>query len=274
MAQLSITLIDVGWGDSIFIESQPHTGPARYALIDSNDTTYLRPAQLFLKRFFDRKVEPLPVPRFEFVALSHDHSDHGQGLKQIIKEFGTKYFWYPEPADPGLTSDLLRFARRSHKVMQPEALDSNLLLPPLGDAEVRALWPPPGSPRPDENNNSLVLLLTLGAVSLLLTGDAEADVWSTIGGAMPAGTRFVKVPHHGSVNGTFAEDGQTPWLDHCPPSAHVGISCHCVPHGHPDQGVIDAIAGHHNSCYRTDQHHHITLTTDGTDVQVKYSHEA
>ena len=55
MSSLSVTLIDVVWGDSILIESQDDSGQSYYALIDSNDTTYLRSSYIFLKRFFEKK---------------------------------------------------------------------------------------------------------------------------------------------------------------------------------------------------------------------------
>ena len=42
MSELKATLIDVGWGDSIFLETDDGSGNRLYALIDSNDTSTLR----------------------------------------------------------------------------------------------------------------------------------------------------------------------------------------------------------------------------------------
>ena len=37
MSKLNVTIIDVGWGDSIFLESTDGNGDPIYALVDSND---------------------------------------------------------------------------------------------------------------------------------------------------------------------------------------------------------------------------------------------
>ena len=54
MAELKITLIDVGWGDSILLESVDAAGIAHLALIDSNDTTNFRSSEIFIKRYLER----------------------------------------------------------------------------------------------------------------------------------------------------------------------------------------------------------------------------
>ncbi len=94
-----------------------------------------------------------------------------------------------------------------------------------------------------------------------------------IGANIPGTTQVFKVPHHGSVNGTFDNAGGTPWLDHCPHGAKLAISSHVRPHTHPDQEVINAFDGQGRPYYRTDRHHHLTFcTTDGNTVDVNYSH--
>jgi hypothetical protein len=53
MSTLSVTLIDVGWGDSLLIESRDNSD-SHYALVDSNDTSSSRSSHIFLKRFFEK----------------------------------------------------------------------------------------------------------------------------------------------------------------------------------------------------------------------------
>ncbi len=133
------------------------------------------------------------------------------------------------------------------------------------------LWPPPSVLNPNENNNSVVLAITLDQVTFVLTGDAEADVvWTQIASEIPLTTKFFKVPHHGANNGTFTNGGETPWLSTLPSDARFGISSHVYPYAHPDGTVISALAG--KTVYQTDLHYHICVETDGVDVQVSYSH--
>jgi beta-lactamase superfamily II metal-dependent hydrolase len=277
MGILSVTLIDVGWGDSIFIEFKGASGDIRYALVDSNDTVYFRSSYIYLKRFFEKKDnrQGSSGPVFEFVLLSHPHADHGQGLKSIMREFGTKQFWYPKSFEWGGLADLLRFSNRSNKVLHHQAVDLTKTFPPLGEVSMKILWPPNEENRLDrtnQNNNSVVLVLTLDSVSFVLSGDAEERVWNEIGTRIPATTRFFKVPHHGSENGTFGPNDSTPWFDRCPSNTELGISSHVIPFGHPDQKVIDLFTQQRRRFFRTDEHYHITCETDGQNVNVKYSH--
>lgn len=278
MSTLSVTLIDVGWGDSLFIESQNNQGKCFYALIDSNDTTYFRSSFIFLKKFFERKkIRPHgDKPVFDFVLLSHAHSDHGQGLKGVIKTYGTKRFWYPKSlTEGGVNVNLAKLIRYSNrykkKVRHHQAVSNTNILENLGDVEMKILWPNYDEiDRKNENNNSVVLLLKLNNVSFLLTGDAEAEVWSQISDKIPKNTRFFKVPHHGSTNGTFDTNNNACWLDDCPDTALFGISSHIKPFEHPAPEVVQLLSG--RDCFRTDEHYHTTFWTDGSKVEVKYSH--
>ena len=136
---------------------------------------------------------------------------------------------------------------------------------------MEVLWPEPGVLDKNENNNSVVLTITHGQVSFVLTGDAEADgVWTRIASKLPKTTKFFKIPHHGATNGTFTSSNATPWLAVLPKNTLLGISSHILPYSHPDQKVVNALGG--ETLYRTDVHYHICVETDGVDVEVSYSH--
>ena len=275
MSELRVTLIDVGWGDSIFIESQDASNNWHYALIDSNDSSYLRSSYIFLKRYFEKQDIKLPddKPVLDFVLLSHGHNDHGNGLRALMREFGTRNFYYPKSLNWSSQTNLIRYGNQSTNVKHHQSIDNTKKLGKIGDVDMTILWPPHNRIDPqNENNNSVVLVLKLGDISFVLTGDAEEEVWSTIAGQIPGDTRFFKVPHHGSVNGTFDNQGDTPWFDACPTNAVLGISSHVRPHSHPDQEVIDLFDNHNRDYFRTDEHYHISFQTDGSSVDVQYSH--
>ena len=179
VSQLCANVIDVGWGDSLLLEMQDSNETWHYALIDSNDTTTLRSSYIFLKRFFERRGHSVPTaqPLFDWILLTHAHADHGQGLKRIMKDYGTSQFWYPKTASQTLFfTDLLRYAQRSSRVVHHQAIDNTKTLPKFGDASIDILWPPYNQVSSNENNNSVVLALTLENISLVLPGDAEIDV--------------------------------------------------------------------------------------------------
>ncbi len=275
MIALDITLIGVAWGDSIFIESINAEGKTFYALIDSNDTTSQKSSFIFLKKYFERKGIDTDrnKPLFDFVLLSHAHSDHGQGLKEIMMKFGTKYFYYSKSLQWAALSTLISFANRSPGVEHHEALNSGKTLPPLGDAFLKVLWPDHDTiPDDNENNNSIILLIRLNNVAVLLTGDSEKDVWAQIAGRIPPDIQVFKVPHHGSVNGTFGDSGDPCWLDKISQGTLLAISSHIKPYGHPHKKVLDLFDSKNYKYFRTDTDYHVTFRIEDVNVRTKYSH--
>jgi len=284
MSYLSVTLIDVGWGDSILIEASDGSARPRFALVDSNDNAEKQywPTRNFLRKHFGSRENEFQVekPFFDFVMISHDHSDHGTGLKRIMKDYGTGNFWHPKVVrdESVIITHLMDYANHHNVQINEQAVDSEDELGDIGDVQIDVLWPPPGVIEPNPNNNSVVLLLTLDRVSFLLTGDAEGKVWDQIAGQIPQNTRVVKVPHHGSQNGTLYH-GVSPLvdrLDNFPVKAHLGISCHPnYPNrfDFPHQQVLDRIGQRPYPYYRTDHHYHITFIAENNDVRIKYSHE-
>lgn len=274
MSKLRVIMLDVGWGDSLLIESEDDQGNQFFAVVDCNDTDRNRFTLNFLKRRLQTNgIDYSNDPHFlDFVLLTHGHSDHGQGLKSIMKEFGTKQFWYSKSSNWSSMGNLLSYARRSNKVDHHQAIDNNRVLPGFGDVELDILWPINGNPSDsNENNNSVVMTLTLGNTTFLLSGDAEKDVWQQVASNIPDETAFFKVPHHGSVNGSF--DGANPaWLDDCPNQAKLGISCHVGRFGHPHQQVIDLFENNGRTYKRTDKHYHLVFETDGNNTDMYYHH--
>jgi competence protein ComEC len=139
---------------------------------------------------------------------------------------------------------------------------------------MKTLWPHDGQISNDENNNSVVLTLKYGNASVVLTGDAEKEVWDNIAVNIPQDTVFFKVPHHGSRNGSLDDEDNTTWLPNCPASAHLGISCmYRKDYKHPHDEVLNAFKNAGRQYYRTDEQYHLTISLDGTNTPtVKYSH--
>jgi len=275
VSTLRATIIDVGWGDSLLLETLDANNNWHYALVDSNDTSTLRSSHIFLKRLFERQGFNIPTsePLFKWILLTHAHADHGQGLKRIMKDYGTHQFWYPKSVSQAVFfSDLLRYAQRSSRVVHHQAIDITKTLPDFGDVSMRILWPPYNLQYQNENNNSVVLTLTLGNVVLVLTGDAEVDVWTQIANQLPQGTLLFKVPHHGSDDAMFDDNQQTPWLDRLNQNSRLAISSHIRPFQHPNSTVVNKLNQSGLVYYRTDEDYHITFETDGQQVQTKYSH--
>lgn len=270
MSSLIISFIDVGWGDSILIEVRD--GESRkFALIDSNDSKNIRSSYIYLKRYFEKEKVLITHNFFEFVMLTHAHADHGQGLISILKEYGTKMLYHSEPYEWAGLNLLRRYAKRSNKVQNTQCINSLSLIPNIGDVEFKVLWPKDTYRSSNENNNSVVLLITIKNKKILLTGDMELDIWDQIESSIPGDVCILKIPHHGSINGTFDNHGNTPLLSRMLKSCFLVASTHIKPFGHPDGEVIRIIHDEDRRLLRTDNNHHISVITNGDSLELKFT---
>ena len=271
MSQLKIILIDVAWGDSIFLESIDSNGNEHYALIDSNDTTNFKSSLIFLKRYFQRKFNSSTVtkPVFDWVMLSHAHLDHGEGLKEIMKFFGTSRFYYPKSILNSSLAHLQNYANRAR--IRHQAIDNNRNFPNFGDARVKIHWPNEDQISNNENDNSIVMSMNIHDMTCMLTGDAEEEVWNAIKSEIPNSTVFFKVPHHGSSHGTLDHHGNGTWTTNCPTNAFLAMSTHNRPYNHPDNAVLTKLDSDGYNYARTDNNYHVEILIDSNGIKTKYS---
>jgi beta-lactamase superfamily II metal-dependent hydrolase len=308
MDQLWVTFLDVGWGDSILLEVEDAAGRRRFALVDSNDTSNLPSTLIFLKRHLERYADRaglkhLPYPLFDFVLATHAHADHVAGLQGVIREYGTDLLYSPRfdgKKNPVMATLIRWAATRTRKNVRVANQHKYLSFPmtfDFGSASVGVLWPPPpfaGSKLPhdssNENNNSLVLSLRLLGISMVLTGDCEADNWvksadNTWPIPLPqAQLKLVQLPHHGARNGLLVGStdeaplfAQIVEKNQADPSVNplLAVSCHPKPHRHPHPHVKRRLGSlpfpawiTGSPCVRTDSHRDFTIWTDGIGVQL------
>lgn len=282
---LDVTIIDVGWGDSILVESYIEDNGQRtnrrFGLIDSNDEPGSRISHDFITRYFQTSGVDLKAPGnlFDFVILTHWHSDHGSGLEYTIRKYGTQWFWYPKGNDDDIAKlgSLYSYSRNAvTKIVESHAIDNDPNnTHSLNNTEIRFLWPPVQDAGPflRENHASIVMELKLGNVCFLLTGDCEAENWPNFIDDLPTKGKIkvFKVPHHGSQNGVFDNHGGTPWLDYLAKYTKIAMSSHISPHKHPHPDVVNKFNAENIKPFRTDLNYHLTFKTDGAGVQKKWS---
>jgi competence protein ComEC len=117
---------------------------------------------------------------------------------------------------------------------------------------------------PDENNRSLVLKLTYGAVSFLLTGDIEQDAEAfLLHTGRDVRATVLKAPHHGSRSSSSEA-----FLRAVNPRVAVFSVPHDSRFGHPHRVVVDRYKALGARILRTDAHGAITVRTDGQSIWV------
>lgn len=282
MGKLTVTFIDVGWGDSIFIEYLDDAGNYHYGLVDCNDEIenerYLSlSAYTFIKQHFELRGHDFSNdPAFFFILLTHWHADHSCGLPRIIDKWGTRHFWYPKTDEEDFDTLLAQINDPDARIERPEAVNLGKELPDLGGGvSLIPRWPPYTESGPydsNPNNTSVVLELDYDSVRIVLTGDCTAKNWpDIIANTSKNRLRVIQAPHHGAKDGLF-KGSQTPWLDFLGQDAVVALSSHIYPHRHPNQQVIDKLRAVNRKHFRTDEHFHLVFEVENGKYRTKYSH--
>ena len=135
-----------------------------------------------------------------------------------------------------------------------------------GPIEIRVLHPP----LPDwerqrvRNEDSIVLELRMGAVSIVLPGDIGAEGERAIVPSLSLGRIVViKAPHHGS-----ATSSTVPFVEAAHPAAVVFSAGRGNRFGHPAPIVVDRYRGAGAELFRTDEDGAVVMDTDGVTVEV------
>jgi competence protein ComEC len=253
---LAIVALDVGQGDATLVE---FPDGARW-LVDAGG--------LPGGGRFDigaRVVAPAlwwrGVGRLDRLVLTHGDPDHIGGADSVIDDFRPAITeGVPVPAHLPLTA-LRKLAASRARPWSTTTTGEGWM---VGEVHVRVWHPEP----PDwerqrvRNDDSVVLELRYGDVSVILPGDISAEVERAIAGRIPrAPVRVLKVAHHGSASSTSAE-----WLDALAPRVAV-ISCGRENrYGHPAAAVLERLRQRKVEVRRTDLEGMVVVKTDGTKV--------
>jgi len=200
---LDVYFIDVGQGDAILIDYNDWE-----CLIDAGKGTLTANHGLM-----EVLVTAVRDSKIELCVLSHNHWDHFGGFVDVFPLYVVDAFWRSADIFPDCDGvNWKEFsAELAKECLEPEELSGGTTPPAISPPELAwtVLAPCVLKTTPadgNDNENSLVLLLTFGSVSFLFPGDIESISASTIGSwGIPPGTLILKAPHHGRSNSATLE---------------------------------------------------------------------
>ncbi|MBI4570837.1 MAG: ComEC/Rec2 family competence protein, partial [Chloroflexi bacterium] len=249
--RLAVTVLDVGQGDAILIE----TPDGRHVLIDGGPDGRRTIAELSEELpFWDRTID--------LVALTHAQEDHVAGLVDVLERYDVRKVLTPPLAGDSAAylawrDEIDRQAIPAHIARAGDVID-------LGDgATLRVLGPTAESLAAGEvNDASLVLKLSWRNVSFLLTGDIEIDgEEALLRSGAAVGAQVLKVAHHGSATSTSPA-----FLRAVEPAVSVVSVGEGNRYGHPSPSVVERLG--ETLLLRTDQNGTVRLETDGERLWV------
>ncbi|MBI4364318.1 MAG: DNA internalization-related competence protein ComEC/Rec2 [Candidatus Latescibacteria bacterium] len=241
--------LDVGQGDALLAKA-----PGGTLLVDAGPSSESRDEGRYA-------VEPAlraeGIVRVDAAILSHAHRDHFGGLSWLAARgfIGTVY---ENGSDPGAPwrDPIRRGLERAGGRLAPIRSDTTITLG--ADRPIRVLRAPTpphaGTANTEENNRSLVAMVSMGRGSVCFPGDVERDAEvALVPSVGPAAV--LKVPHHGSKTSSDAA-----WLDAIRPRIAI-ISCgERNRFGHPDRATIGRCLLRGTRVLRTDAEGSIRLT--------------
>jgi competence protein ComEC len=253
---LELTAIDVGQGDSLLV-TLPR---GEIILIDGGGRLVYGRQHKSNLDIGEDVVSPYlwsrGIRRIDIMVATHSHQDHIGGLPSVMSNFRPRELW--TGANP--PAELLEEARR----MGIPSLEKHPAGPfELSGASVEILAPADDYvAQKVGNNDSLVLRISYGSRSFLLTGDMERGIESKL---LAAGANLhadvLKVGHHGSRTSSTER-----FLEAVAPSVALISAGFENSFGHPHPDVLGRLSARHAAVLRTDLDGLVTVRTDGRSV--------
>ncbi len=246
---LAVHFIDVGQGDSIFLQFRDKT-----MLIDAGERGMGERVVAYLE---SRGVEHLDV-----VVATHAHSDHTGGLATVISAFPTGRFIDAGQAHTTATYERL-LALIEEEGIPYTAAERGQTVSLASGIEIRVLNPA-GQPIGDLNEDSVVLKATYGDISFLFMGDAGKPAEESMAKAgLDIDADVLKVGHHAS---RYASSSG--FLSAVSPAISVITVGEGNDYGHPHEEALERLRATGSRIYRTDLDGTIVVSTDGRALAV------
>lgn len=239
---LTAHFIDVGQGDCTLFISGDET-----MLIDCGEREYADTVINDLSSF--------GVTELDYVVITHAHSDHMGGMAEVLDSVPTKNIIFSEPSEKNSgTKTYGDFLDASDRCGADIILAEPDYTFSFGNANCKILAPFSVSEE-EENDNSIVMHITAGTTSFLMTGDAEKVVEKEIIENYPnLRATILKVGHHGSR--TSSHDKFVSMLRSEVAVIPVGED---NSYNHPTDTVLKTLDKYNLSVYRTDLDGTITV---------------
>jgi len=255
---LRVVFLDVGQGDATLVRFPD----GRAVLVDAGGL----PGAAFDvgERVVAPALRALGVRSVDTLVLTHGDPDHIGGAPAVLRNFSPHQVWEGVPVPPhvplrelALSARLSGAAWRSVQSGDREG---------SGGVELRILHPPPPEWERQRvrNEDSVVIELRLGVVSIVLPGDIGHEAEQILTPHLStAAITIVKAPHHGSATSS----GEA-FVAAAHPSAVIFSEGRNNRFGHPAPVVLARYLNAKCAVFRTDEDGAIVLDTDGQVVHI------
>lgn len=195
-SRAEIVFVDVGQGDCIHVK----TPEGKHYLLDGGGSLRYDVGKKTLKPYLLKNG----VRKLDGAFVTHLHEDHYGGIRSLAKE-GTvdsigvyEGCRVMEKEMKQETGACFFYLRRGQRVVLGEGVYLDILAP---EGKTKQEYEKMADNQEDENESSLIMKLTCGQVSVLVTGDIDQEGEADLIDQYKAGqlqSDILKVAHHGS----------------------------------------------------------------------------
>ncbi len=252
---LSVSFLDVGQGDAIFIEAP---NGAQLLLDGGPNWNVLRELGRLMP-FYDRSID--------IVLASHADQDHIGGLPDVLSRFSVGSVveggTLAATAAYGALGRDISLEKATHPILHA---GDRIVLDKKRGVVMDILFPDRDASEFDTNVGSIVARLSYGDTCFILTGDSPVAIEKYLvqkyGKAIDCDV--LKVGHHGSDTSSSPEF----ILAVSPKYAVISVGKDNK-YGHPKASVLKTLSTSGAEILRTDERGTITFQTDGKDLLLK-----
>ena len=250
---LRVNYIDVGQGDSIFIQ------------LPNKETMLIDAGEAYEADNVINYLNNLGIKKIDYVVGTHPHTDHIGGLEEVINTFDIGSIYMPKASSNSKTfEDLLTTI--SNKGLKVKTAKSGVVF--LDEDNLKLEFIAPNSDNYSNlNNYSAVLKLTYLDNTFLFMGDAETLSEDEITSDVDADV--IKVGHHGSDSSSSVE-----FVKKVSPEYAIIMVGEGNSYNHPYQSIIGRYESVGAKVLRTDLDGNIVCDSDGVDVTCKGDKES
>lgn len=241
-SDLKVHFLDVGQGDSIFVELPNN----KCMLIDAGENYYGEGIINYINSTNHNKID--------YLVATHPHADHIGSMSYIVNHMDIDSVCMTKALTNTKTFEKLLTALQKKK---PKMINASAGVNIINEDNLKMDVVAPLTIDEDNLNNcSVIIKLTYKNNSFLFTGDAEEDELSDITADISADV--LKVGHHGSKTSTTKD-----FLKAVNPQIAVISLGKNNDYGHPHKSTMNFLKKANCQIYRTDSDGTITITSDG-----------
>jgi beta-lactamase superfamily II metal-dependent hydrolase len=241
---MSIHFIDVGQGDSTFIDYGDYE-----ILIDAGIERYGETVANYIRQYVDENIE--------LIIATHPDADHIAGMDYILSNFDTEHIIYNgESKNTQTYRDFFDAANTEQNCELSIAKNEIINIDEYVSLQIFA----PINRYDEANENSIVSLLTYDEVSFLFPGDMENNQEQDLMNSF-VDINVLKAPHHGSRYTASAE-----FLNRVKPEYVIISAGKNNQYEHPHQEALQRFFDIGATMYGTFQDGNILITTNGKSL--------